>query len=448
MKKIILSIAVLTATAFTIQAQSYHDSDRESNIVSHTLENKDITISAGGRLTLDGAHYINDKTDMSSGVKVGEVRVNLFASFKNKFDLKIDLDFADKKVEFKDIFARWNINKRSSLRIGNFVAPFSMERVKSTSDLHFISHSSPQLALALGRRLSLEYRAYNDLLWGGAALYASNMNKSSLGGDSGWGVSGRFVLNPQINNDLILHVGGGISFRTADANGFDGDDDDYNRNIDYQSSLETVVDNYKFLNANVTHARKEIRYNAELLLAHKRFFIQSEYTGSYVERKRDNQKLFEDQLGGIWSHQTLEAWENWFGSTLGNRNFSGAYVQAGFLILGDGYNYSRYEAVNRPSKTKGSLELVARFSHTNLNAVDGTFFNGKFYESNKGPGVEGANFNYSIGGGIVNSYTVGLNYYVNKHARVMLNYGYSNINNLYLEDTYAHSLQGRIQITF
>lgn len=432
----------------SLSAQVHHDSDVANNIIKFEEKEQQISIKAGGRLGLDAAHYLNDKMDMGSGAKISEARLNVFGSYRNTYDVKIDIDFGGAEVTFRDVFVRWNINDHSSLRFGHYVMPFSLDRTASALDRYFIAPSGTVNSLTLGRRVGVSYRAFNDKLWGSAGVFAGDGLKKKEG-DDGWGVSTRVVFNPQLTEDLTLHIGGGFAFRRPDANGFDCDgDDDYNRYIRYASNAETNVDKQRILNAYVEHAHREMRYNAELLLLSKKFFIQSEYTGTTVSRKRDNYRLWEKQLGGMWSHQTLEAWENWYGKDLRDVSFNGMYVQAGFIVKGGDYKYNRYQAMHLPGRQDGTIELVARYNHTNLNDVDGIWYAGKFWDPAKGPGVDDPNFNYSIGGGRLNSYGLGINYYFNKYARLMLNYNYQQISSFQLEDKYAHVLQAKMQIAF
>lgn len=450
-KNILYAFGAIALCALSTEAYAQNhdrkDSDVDNHIIQYNSKDENISIKAGGRVSLDGAHYINDKTDMSSGVKISEARLNVFASYNNKYDVKIDLDFTGGKVSFRDIYARWNINDRSSLRIGHYVMPFSMERVTSSYDRYFISSNAATNALTLGRRVGISYRAYGDMLWGEWGAHAGDGLKN-IGGDDGWGLTTRMVFNPSIGNNMVLHIGGGFSFRTPDANGFEDGDDDYNRFIRYATNVETNIDNTYIANAYVEHAQYEYRYNAEVMLSAPKFFIQSEFTGTTVTRKRDNYKLWQDQLGGMWSFQTVEAWEAWYGKDLRNVSFQGVYVQAGFILRGGEYSYNRFQAINMPSRAAGTLEMVLRFSHTNLNDVDGIWYAGRFYDPAKGPGVDDPNFNYSVGGGKINSYGIGFNYYINKYARLMLNYNYQNISNLTLEDKYSHTIQARLQISF
>ena len=102
-------------------------------------------------------------------------------------------------------------------------------------------------------------------------------------------------------------------------------------------------------------------------------------------------------------------------------NFSGAYVEAGFLIFGEPYRYDRKSAIVGGMRGK-SLEVVARYSYTNLNdIVDGAYY----FEAQDKYIDEGILLDYpaastSIGGGRLHAATIGLNYSFNKYVQLLV----------------------------
>lgn len=84
---------------------------------------------------------------------------------------------------------------------------------------------------------------------------------------------------------------------------------------------------------------------------------------------------------------------------------------------------------------KGGLELVARYSCTNLTDItDGDIFligNHKFYPNGK---VVDYPYSSSIDGGTMHSVTLGLNYSFNQYIKIMGEYQYANLSNVYFPD--------------
>ncbi len=98
-----------------------------------------------------------------------------------------------------------------------------------------------------------------------------------------------------------------------------------------------------------------------------------------------------------------------------------------------------------------SLEIVARYNYTGLNdIVDGEYYSAgrdQYYPAGYMQDYPYASS--SVGGGNVNSVTVGLNFSFNKYIQVMADYTYSHLDRDKLPyDRNFHSVQGRVQFTF
>ena len=74
--------------------------------------------------------------------------------------------------------------------------------------------------------------------------------------------------------------------------------------------------------------------------------------------------MFEANLGSIDSWGSLEAWQK--GNPLGENSFHGAYIEAGYKIFGDPYQYSNSDALLKGLNGR-ALEVVARYSYAGLN---------------------------------------------------------------------------------
>ena len=150
------------------------------------------------------------------------------------------------------------------------------------------------------------------------------------------------------------------------------------------------------IQADVDHAASQFKIGTELLIYYHKFFLQGEYIRAHVKRE----KGFE------------------------NYTAQGAYLQCSWLLLGQNYLYD--EEVACPGRPEGkALELCARFNYLSLNDA-------------------------GIKGGTQKDLSFGLNYYINKHIAVKLNYSYfipgSHIKEI--ESTNFSVVQGRFQFIF
>lgn len=444
MKKIIISaLAVLTASTslFAQEAKEEMRSFMEDGLVKWKSEEKGVSFRVGARVAVDGGHYFDDKTDRSSGANISEARLRIYSTFARNFDAKFDVDFAGNKVSLKDVYVRYHLGKNGIFYLGNYAEPFSADNIQSTGDMNFMYKPATIDALGTGRALGVSYRYYGNMFWGEGGVFSQKLSNEIYQGDKGWSVSARALFRMTQNNDYGFHVGGSLNNRRPDANGFTSGKDDFNRRATFGSALESPIDKTKFLDATVENANNVFKYGVEAMGYWKNLYFQGEYIGTSVDRKKDWDYLFQQQLGGMWSYTTMESFKKWYGEER-TINFGGYYAQVGWLICGGNYSYNSTNALmNRPGK--GAFELLFRYNHTNLDDVDGEWFDGKFFES-----AATGKPNNSVSGGKVDSYTVGLNYYVAKNLIVKLNYNYQHLNSYRSMDKNLNTIMARVFFEF
>lgn len=212
--------------------------------------------------------------------------------------------------------------------------------------------------------------------------------------------------------------------------------------------METAVDPTEFVQAILPYANNVYNINAELMYVSPKFFARGEYMWKHVTKKRDDQTLFEANLGSIDSWGTLESWQA--GNPLGSNSFNGAYVEAGYKIFGPDYKYNSAEGLLGGLNGR-SLEIVARYSYTGLNdLVDGEYYSaGRDQYYPNGVIADYPATSLSVGGGNLHSVTIGANYSFNKFVQVMLEYNYNHLDrDKYMSDSNFNCIQGRLMFTF
>lgn len=439
-------ISVLIAFLFAVIAVNAQDAKEKADAyikngsIRFESETGDVKLRVGTRFAFDGAYYFDDKTDLSSGTRIGEARIRLNGTFYKNIEAKFDIDFAGGNVSYKDIYLRYHMKNSSFFTIGHFAEPFSALGATSAGDVRFIGRPVTVQAFSPGRHMGIAYRYYGKPFWFETGLFGDDVYAVKTGDDS-YGITGRFVYRPVISDGLNLQVGASATYRTAGASGVHEGDDDYFREIVYSSKMESSIDGTKFLNASVENATDQIKYGFEFVGTYKQFSLMTEFIGAHVNRDMDYQKMFEEQQGGEYSWTDIDQMKDWMGD-LRSLNFYGYYVQFGWLIKGGDYKYNYTDAIiNKPGA--GALELIARYNYTNLNDVDGQYFNGKFYED-----IATGQPNNSISGGVVNTYGLGLNYYWNANVRVLVSYNMMNLKSYDYLDKNIGVAQARLQIGF
>lgn len=360
-----------------------------------------ITFSPSTLIFIDGAAFIQDKSDLSNGVTIPDVRLGFKLSYR-QWSAKVDVGFGKGKVSAKDIFLQYNLKKNSYLRVGHFLEPFGIDHMESSSNIKFITANASSNIFSPGRKLGLEYVGWNNMLWFAGGIFGDGDSMSnSKEGDDGYSATSRFVFTPSRKEGAIFHIGLAGSIRKADANGrsnIDGNLEDNQRDIGYSSSLLSNVETIKPLSVIVPNANYQAKYAIELMGALGPVYFQTEYFHSNV-RRYDNAPTY----------QAL-----------------GAYGQVGVLVTGGKYNYSdSWARMDKPGPK--SLELVARFDYTGLNDKHST-----------------------INGGTMRDLSLAVNYYLNKFVMLRLNYSYMNMGdyNPALAGENVHSIQGRVQVVF
>lgn len=344
-----------------------------------------------GRMLMDGGIYMKNPNDFGNGMEFNDLRIGVKGIYQN-WTMKLEMGYAGNKATIKDAFATYSY-KNSSIQIGQFYEPFSLDMLCSTFDLRFNQSPGAVLALTNSRRMGAAY-SYNKKHYYLCAGFFTDNDLSNLKNVSqGYAIDGRLVYRPLYEKGKLVHVGLAGIYRTPDGVSTNDENKD---TFTYKSPGVSTIDNRTLVFADVDNATSQLKIGAEFLFYYQKLFLQSEYIRTHVKRKEG------------YNHYTAQ----------------GAYVQCSWLLLGQNYLYD--EEVACPGRPEGkALELCARFNYLTLN--------------DRAAGIKG---------GIQKDLSIGLNYYLNKHIAFKLNYSYY-ISGTNTPDIKNFSvLQGRFQFIF
>ncbi|MFI3267494.1 MAG: porin [Rikenellaceae bacterium] len=446
MKKYLI-LPLLACSMLTMNAEAQNNKEGLDVKPLISVQNNDIEFTAGGRIGVDAAYYGTEYTPMSSGYKLTDARINTSLSYGENWYMFAEVDFSSGAVSQKNIFVKYT-NGDHSIKLGYYCEAAGMSLNTSSYSYHFISRASSANTFAPSRALGISYKFVNDKWFLNQGLAAENQYNNQDFGFQGGSISGRWLFKPINDKSSTLHLG--VSARYAKYNTGEYVDGVMENTITVSSALETNVDKTtQYLNDEIDWVDNETLLSVEALYRKDRFFVRGEYMYQIIGKDRDDQRLFENQLGGLWSASTLESWQSWY--PLQSSKFSGGYVEAGFLIRGDRYKYDNNNAVIKGNTGKGDLEIVARYNRTNLNDIADSdyYFIGldTFYTGGEVSDFAGSST--SIAGGCLNSYTLGINYTINEHVQCLASYTYNKISNVRLPmDTKINMLQARIVVAF
>ncbi len=436
------------ALMMTLSASAQNNSAMDVDpLVS--ISKDDLKFTVGGRFAFDGAYLTSDYTPVNSGFAISDARIRTSLTVGDSWFFTADFDFSYGEFKQKNLFGQYSWDN-SWIKFGYFCEPSSMNLNTSRFNMHFISRPGSVNALSQGRSIGVAYKYSNDLFFANQGVFAENEYNDQLDGFQGFGLSGRWLVKPVSTSDLVLHAG--ASFRYATIESGDYVNGVLYRDLTIGASLENnVYLPHEFHSVTVPWASAEMNIGVEALAMTKKFFVRGEYLMKSIYRDRNDQRLFENQLGGMYSWGTLEAWQN--ANPLKTINFNGGYVEAGVILMGDKYEYDHANSVLKGLSGNNTLELVARYNRTNLNDItEGDFYwdaLDKFYPNFNGTLPDFPKGSTSVAGGAMNSYTIGLNYGVNDYIKLMVDYTYSTLDNVkYSYDKSFSILQTRLIVAF
>ncbi len=149
--------------------------------------------------------------------------------------------------------------------------------------------------------------------------------------------------------------------------------------------------NKTFVSTGEMHAPNYERYEVQALFIKDKFLFEAHFMGASVNRK---DSVSSDAFNGFWA-------------------------QTSYQIIGEGQKYNKVTALPT-SSAAGTLEVLARFDHLNLDDY-----------------------------GVENDFEFGINYFINKHFNVRLNYVLAAFSDRPGQDNDSyHAIQTRLQFSF
>ncbi len=360
--------------------------ETQDGILSFTSKDGNNKFWLDNRVYFDGGMYFDADTynPIGNGVTIRRARFAVKTKLHKNWYGEIDLDFAGAVTELKDLYIKYtNDSGDFNIKGGHFKEGFSMETTTSSRYVTFMERSLAS-KFSPSRHLGFQanYMKEKYLLIGGIHFnsqgeyeeveFGQDANKKE-GMDEGYSLTGRAVYRPILDDEKVLHIGAGASYRTPKT--------DLEVPNSYRFSTRSIssINRKKYLDTDdILNVESTMLWNVELAGAYKNIMFQSEYTNNDVTRT--------EGLAAV--------------------NLNGFYAQAGYLLTGGKYNYNRKEGeftkVSRGSD-KGELEVALRYDYLDLNDEVA-----------------------SIYGGSAEAYTLGLNYYFNSNVKMMMDYSYLN----------------------
>ncbi|HKX53992.1 MAG TPA: porin [Nitrosospira sp.] len=388
------------------------------------FESKDgnFTASIDGRLQADTQYNItndvqppapNDRPyELNSGANIRRARLGVEGTIFKKWDYKFEYDFSRGNGAvtsgITDAFIRYNFDNPSSIKVGSFKEPFSLEEATSNRFLTFIERNmavntfvdNPNVyKTGIGANYAvprwqtgISFQTEPVGSWSTASTSVNpngNNSRNNGSGDTSWEGVGRISGRPWMESETkFWHIGGSAAYTRVNTQ-YEGDGDFANGGMSFGAFPASNVDRTNVLNTsnlsignkNDPNSRRVESYNrwgAETALVYGPFSAQGEY-------------LRTDVNGHGYSGESL----------------FGFYGYLSYFLTGESRVYhvkngawnriKPFQAFQLNGPGWGAWEVAAGYDYLNLN--DGV-----------------------IRGGKADLIKFGLNWYPHSHVRVMTNY--------------------------
>lgn len=368
------------------------------------IESKDeaFKMEFGGWVMTDFGHVRLDRKlvrrleqDSGGEVELRSGRLATKAQVLDRIELVFQYDFASGHPHYKDVyFALKEIPWLGTLRAGHMKEPFSLEELTSRSDITFMERGQPN-AFVPGRNLGVmasDSLLDNRMTWAAGVFYQVKDLDVGYGKENPVNVTARWTGLPVFEQQgrNLVHLGLSYSHKLADTDG----------SISFSVSPESFLVEGSFAETRDIRADGVDLVGPEIALVRGPFSAQAEYVHA------------------------------WVGANVGtDHNFHGFYILGSYILTGEHRGYERergaFTSVQPfhdfdPSRGWwGAIELALRYSRLDLeDAVQD--------------------------GGRLNSYSAGLNWYLNKHLKLMVNYIRSDLGSGVDSDI----VQSRLQLEF
>jgi len=347
------------------------------------LEDKDknFKLQLGGRIHVDTAFFSADDEleeavgEFNDGVKFRRARLYMRGNIYTKSEFAIEYDFSG-SGSFQSVYMGLKeIPVIGSIRAGHLIEPMGLEEVASNNHITFMERGTATAINPVFNTGILAFNAVADqrVTWAAGVFKETGEFGDSVSNET-WAATVRLTGLPYYADDgkTYLHLGSSISLR-------DIDEQSYRIRSRPQSSVAPYVVDTKSMPADSINL-----YGMEALLTIQSLSLQSEWIMSSVDRLPG-----ED---GIEVEDT---------------DFTSYYFMASYFLTGEFRPYlksSGYFGRVTPNQNatgknwgSGAWEIAARYDVIDLSDAD-------------------------IEGGELETYTLGLNWYLNPHMRIMWNY--------------------------
>ncbi|MCI0591557.1 MAG: porin, partial [Gammaproteobacteria bacterium] len=289
---------------------------------------------------------------------------NMQGTIYKVWDLKFEYEFTESPPDgIRDAYIRYTGFKPTSLTLGNFKEPFSLEQMTRDLYLTFMERALPDV-FAPSRFLGAGVHTYGETWTAATGFFGNNVAEDA---PEGYGIPARVTFAPVHEETRVAHLGANFQWRST------GDD----KVTRFRQRPESHVTDVRLVDTGTFDASSFTNAGAELAGAYGPWSVQGEYIGTWVDQAGSDPNVY----------------------------FWGWYTQGSWFLTGESRPYNFSSGIWENVKPKqnfswgdgwGAWEAAFRYSYLDLSDQD-------------------------IDGGKQDDVTLGLNWYLNPNIRFMWN---------------------------
>lgn len=330
---------------------------------SHEGDKDQTRIDIFGRFLLDHAITETDETRIKDTM-LRNARIGIAGKYGHTLKFKVEVNRSDgnSKVNLTDGYVEWRPSlKFGSIRLGQFKTPNSLDEETSLRFASAQERAAFTDAFELDRRAGIAYIQKSDNHFLSFGAFANNLDADRR--EEGYALAARGAYNPVRTDAMTVHLGASIRYR------------EQNENL------------------------PSIRYAQRPFSRALNDAIGTDYVAQSDVLLAFETAVILDSFWAAGEYATLTA------DCLlcnGNVNFQGYYIEAGYVFGGmrsyKGGRFDRFEVHTPVTKGgMGALAVMARYD--TLDLVDA-----------------------AIDGGQQNTYVVGVDWWLDTHIKLSINY--------------------------
>ena len=361
-----LSIARIAAIAAIISCCTALNVSAESEQQTQPAENDFLQdLDIGLRINLDSNRfsdiYREDRLESYQyDSQLRRARLSLKLPLGNNWSSKVQIAIneGEDSYETKDLYLRYKGFDFADIKIGQSKEPFGLENVTSSSNSLFTERSLSTFALGRSKGINLS-DANRAYSWSIGKYKVEQNGKVKADGDRAY--TARATISPINRDTSYIHFG--LAYTNRDLQG-----------AEYEIKTNGgVYSGFNFLDTRNIATETIVKKGAEVAWGRGPLSLQGEYQQLQIEALNTNQSA----------------------------TYQGYYTQLSYFLTNDHrpYKKGRFSGV-KPNSKQGAWELTLR--KTALQSVE----------------IDSANNNDAID---IATTVVGVNYYLNKKVKLMLN---------------------------